>query len=162
MNLTLTIIRSGAAGLFMMASIAVTNAQQSSQPPVQSGDASVPTEMGRSLLFSPDEVVAVRNAIAALTGASTPDVNNVPVEAKHALPNIYLSALVDFGDDQWTVWANGYRISPQHPAPGFRIVSVKENKVEIVTEGEQPVRFELHPYQTWRAAQHDIVEGIFP
>jgi hypothetical protein len=164
-NSNQTLIRFVAAVLLLLIALGPTRAQQLPAP-TPSGDASSVSQSEPSLLFTANEVAAVRRAIAALKGVGTEEA----AQAKGALnaapkpkeSNIFLSALVDFGDGQWTVWANGYRISPGHQPPGFRVVAVKENTVEIVTEGEQPARFQLRPYQTWRAAHHDIVEGIVP
>ncbi len=160
------VIRLGGVALLLLNGIGTSEAQQPSPPPLSAPSQSDEAPPERSLLFGPDEVTAVRKAIAALTGASAPEggqVNSDVAEAaKLVAPNIFLSAVVDLGNGQWTVWANGYRINPGHQPPGFRVISVKENTVEIIAEGEQIARFRLHPYQTWRAAQHDIVEGIVP
>ena len=77
-------------------------------------------------------------------------------------PNVYVSAILDFQDGRWTVWANGYRITAQAQAPDFTVVRVKENAADIVVPGADGAKFRLYPYQTWVASHHDIVEGIFP
>jgi hypothetical protein len=144
------------AACLLLAGFGSVDAQQ---PPQTAEDSSANQ---RSLLFGPDEVAAVRRALAAQNSTAVPEASTVPEEMKATVSNIFVSGLVNSGDGQWTVWANGYRISSDHQPPSFRVVSVKENDVEIVTGGEQPVRFHLRPYQTWRAAQHDIVDGIVP
>lgn len=120
---------------------------------------------GRTLLFSADEAAAIRRALAGQVAAESPvqpEQGEASGTVRPTASNIFVSGLVDLGDGQWTVWANGYRISPEHQAPGFRVVSVRKDEVEIVVDGESPARFHLHPYQTWRVGQRDIVEGIVP
>ncbi len=84
------------------------------------------------------------------------------IQAKPRLPNVYVSAILDFGDGNWTVWANGLRVTPDHQSPLFRVSSVRNNAAEIVVPGEDGGRFVLQPYQTWRSRQKDVVEGIVP
>ncbi|WP_199175496.1 hypothetical protein [Telmatospirillum siberiense] len=130
---------------------------QQSPPPGEPGAG------GRTLLFSAEEAAAIRRALAGQSeGGASADMEKAVSAGKGGAANIFVSALVDLGNGQWTVWANGYRISPDHQPPGFRVISVKENDVEIVTLGDEPARFHLRPFQTWRAARHDIVEGIVP
>lgn len=122
-----------------------------------------PPSANRSLMFTPEEVAHITGAIA--------DVNRPRVEtrvddetgpAKPVLPNIYVSAVADYGAGQWTVWANGMRISPGRKAPGFQVVGVKDDRVEILVEADSPMRILLRPHQTWLAASNNVVEGIVP
>ncbi len=158
-------VRNSVVMLLLLAGFRSAEAQQPLSPsPVISSDHAAPMNSSeRSLLFGSDDVASVRRAIAVFTGAtvSGTDQGSDTAVVKVVQSNIFVSALVDFGG-HWTVWANGYRIEPGHQPPGFRVLSVKEDKVEIATDGEQPARFQLRPYQTWRAMQHDVVEGIVP
>ena len=130
-----------------------------------------------SLLFSDIDADSIQRAIAAFERMSNLPVAEIEQSQSQAqaeaspgvrgvrpsgVPNVYVSAVMDFGEGQWVVWANGYRISPEHQAPEFSVVSVKKNSVEVFVPGDQPARFHLHPYQTWRSRHHDIVEGILP
>lgn len=146
------------AMVFVMGGWGPLSAQQSpSHSSSESGDG------GRSLLFNAEEVASIRRALTNQSeGGPATETGKALIGERGGETNIFVSALVDLGNGQWTVWANGYRISPDHQAPGFRVVSVKQNDVEIVTQGSDPVRFHLRPFQTWRAARHDIVEGIVP
>ena len=118
---------------------------------------------GKSLLFSADEAAALSKAVAEYERAETPgqkaEENAAPPPAT---PNIFVTAIADYGDGQWTVWANGYKISPNRQPPDFTVVDVKADQVEIAVQGEQPTRFTLHSYQTWMSRSKDVVEGIFP
>jgi hypothetical protein len=125
-----------------------------------------PQQVEPSLMFTPDEVNAIRKALVpqpveeASQGGGGTDATAAKGKAKS--PNIYVSAILDLGEGQWTVWANGQRITQDRQLPQFRILSVKQNAVEIVLPVDPPTKFSLHPYQTWRVDHHDIVEGIFP
>jgi len=125
------------------------------------GAAAQAQEMPKSLLFSPAESESIARA---LTDFERMNVTGQSVEeaAPLTVPNIYVSAIVDFGDGQWTVWANGYRISPNHQTPQFTVTSVQNDSAEIQISGEKPEKILLRPYQTWMARSHSIVEGIVP
>lgn len=85
------------------------------------------------------------------------------VEAKRPrIPNIYVSAVLDFGAGDWTVWANGLRVTPDQQSPLFKVVAVHGNTVEISVTSDGGRRIALQPYQTWRSRQRDVVEGIVP
>ncbi len=138
--------------------------------PVQAADVQASpqpnqAEPAPSLMFTPAEVAAIRRALSHIP---LNPVSSVQAGAGSGPPavrtqsNIFVSGVGDSGDGQWTVWANGYRISPDHQAPDFTVVSVRDETVEIVVTGQQPAHFRLHPHQTWRAEHHDIIEGIFP
>ena len=115
-----------------------------------------------SLLFTPAEVAALRQAFADAAKPRTQLQAEAPTAAGPALPNIYVSAVAEFGSGQWTVWANGYRIVPGRQPPDFQVLSVRDDSVEIVFPGTPPSRFVLHPHQTWLGRSDSIVEGIFP
>ena len=123
-----------------------------------------------SLMFSADEINKVKAAIAYRERLIAEGGGGVAVEgeagaaetvvARH--PNIYVSAVLDLGGGRWTVWANGMRITPDSQSPLFSVVGVKDNAVDIFVPGDDGGRFRLHPYETWRARQRDVVPGIAP
>jgi hypothetical protein len=123
-------------------------------------------------MFWPEDVDAINKAIqdhehppaADLAAqARTDAAKSVADEAaRPRKPNVYVSAVLDFGGGNWTVWANGLRITPDKQSPLFRVVSVHGDAVEIVVPGEGGGRFRLQPYQTWRSRQKDVIEGIEP
>ena len=122
-----------------------------------------------SLIFTDSEMSAVEKALAAydkisgVSGANESETSGAPDEIPATnQPNVTVSAVMDLGDGNWTVWANGYRIRPGHQAPGFTVVGVKNDMVDIVVPGEQEARLRLKPNQTWRARHHDVVEGLAP
>jgi len=130
---------------------------------LRAGAAEVAVPPSKSLLFSPEDAAAIAKAIAdyerlETTGQKSEDTNVPPP----SVPNIYVTGIADYGDGLWTVWANGYRISPNRQPPGFKVVGVTADRAEISVAGEQPVLLKLRVAQTWRARSKDIVEGIFP
>jgi len=117
---------------------------------------------GSSILFNDTEEIALKKAILdfermKVTGSSVEE-----AVAVADVPNVYVSALANYGEGQWTVWANGYRVTPGHQPAGFTVLSVSDDQAEIAVGGGKPAHFMLHPYQTWRARTRDVVEGILP
>jgi len=124
-----------------------------------------------SLMFNPQEVQAVEKAYAdhlhpaalAAAQAKAEAARQAQIEAeKPRVPNIYVSAILDLGGGQWTVWANGIRITPDHQPPLFHVVAVNGNTVEIVSEAEASTHIRLQPNQTWISRDGSVVEGIVP
>ena len=147
-------------------------APASAQAAVNAGSPKAPLV---SIMFTPDEVAAIGKAIdarlhppaaevAARANKSAAAVAMVAAEAEAArphVPNIYVSAVVDFGGGDWTVWANGLKFTPDRQSPLFQIKSVSGNSVDIAVPSES-VRVRLQPNQTWRSRENDVVEGIVP
>jgi hypothetical protein len=122
-----------------------------------------PAQAKRSLMFTAQEMAKIVGAINDVNKPHSAQAPIVPGQpAKPALPNIYVSAVADYGSGRWTVWANGQRIAPGRKAPGFRVVAVRDDRVEILVDGDPPERVVLRPHQTWLSASDDIVEGIIP
>ena len=114
-----------------------------------------------SLLFSTGEVAEIQRALSEVGKTVTP----VQAEADAAapIPNVYVSAVAQYGRGRWTVWANGYRIAPGRQAPEFTVLAVlDDDRVVISVPGDRPARFTLQPHQTWLAASDSVVEGIVP
>jgi len=150
-------VRAAGPLLFMLLASMAPVRLPAAEPP-QGG---VPSS--KSFMFNSQEAGELAKALADFermksTGNAVEETAAPPPD----VPNIYVSALAYYGEGQWTVWANGYRIVPGKQAPNFSVVSVNEDRAEIAVGGTKPARFMLHPYQTWRARYNDIVEGIVP
>jgi hypothetical protein len=123
-------------------------------------------------MFTPSEIENINKAIAdhihppaemIAAEAKAQAEQQAQIEAaKPRVPNIYVSAVLDFGGGQWTVWANGLRVTPTRQPPMFKVVSVSGNTVEIVPRAQPSTHIRLQPYQTWRSREGDVVEGIVP
>jgi len=133
----------------------------------QTGPGAAPAHSAekRTLMYTAEELAQITAAIneanrpktMAVVQAATTEDNAPP-----PIPNIYVSAVADFGDGHWTVWANGYRIGPGRQAPGFQVVAVQDDQVDIVVQADPPAHIVLRPHQTWMAQSNGVVEGIFP
>ena len=118
--------------------------------------------MRASLLFTPAEIAALTKALSDVGRPQLVLSGSAAESGKPVIPNVYLSAVAEFSPGHWTVWANGYRIVPGHEAPGFKIVAVQDDRVEIAVDSDPPAHFSLQPHQTWLARSNSVVEGIFP
>jgi hypothetical protein len=127
-------------------------------------DAAPPHTRRTSLLFDTAEAESMQKALSEVGKPRAPVAPDPADQADTApaIPNVYLSAVAQFGPGQWTVWVNGYRIVPGRQAPGFQVLSVRDDQVEIAVTGDPPARFVLRPNQTWLAQSDAIVEGIVP
>lgn len=122
-----------------------------------------PAQAKRSLMFTAQEMARIAGAISDVNKPrAAVQVLEPGKPARPVLPNIYVSAVADYGSGHWTVWANGLRIAPGHKAPGFQIVAVRDDRVEILVEGDPQERIVLRPHQTWLSESNDIVEGLIP
>ncbi len=140
--------------------------------PVPDANAPTPPKPPFSVLFAPDEFQAINQAFADHDHPSAAQLASqrqaaaivaATVEAQQPrIPNIYVSAVLDFGGGDWTVWANGLRITPDQQSPLFKVVAVRGNTVDISVTSDGGTRIALQPYQTWRSRQRDVVEGIAP
>ena len=121
----------------------------------------------RTAMFTSAEVAQILSAISDASkphsNLATSAVSGDTIEPiKPIIPNIYLSAVADYGAGHWTVWANGQRIMPGRQTPGFQIVAVRDDRVDILVEGDTPAHITLRPHQTWLSVSKDVVEGIIP
>lgn len=143
---------------------AATPAAAPASPPA------APSSPPFSVMFTPEEIKAIDQAffdrdhpLSAQASAQTQATVTAAAEAlRPRIPNIYVSAVLDFGGGEWTVWANGLRVTPDQQSPLFKVVSVRGNTVDISVTSDGGTRISLQPYQTWRSRQRDVVEGIFP
>lgn len=141
-------------------------ADQSS--PSATASAPIPPKPPVTVMFTPDEAKAIEQAFMDHDHPSAEQLaaqalSAAVVEAKRPrIPNIYVSAVLDFGGGDWTVWANGLRVTPDQQSPLFKVVAVHGNIVEISVTSDGGTRIALQPYQTWRSRQRDVVEGIVP
>ena len=115
-----------------------------------------------SLLFTAGEVAALQKALSDATRPASQLKTENSAASAPSIPNVYVSAVAQFGPNQWTVWANGYRIVPGRQPQEFQVLSVRDDNVEIAVPGDRPARFVLKPHQTWLGQSDSIVEGIVP
>lgn len=120
-------------------------------------------QLPASLFFTPLEIDIIRNATQGVVSVLPPEpdekgegVEGVPVIPERRL--IRLSGLVYQNPQKWTVWINGYRVTPDNLLPEIQGIRVEEKKVYLLWTDErknQIISITLHPHQTY-----DIDSGI--
>jgi hypothetical protein len=111
-----------------------------------------------TLMFTTDEVNEIQSRVAAGNQAggrgegSAEGIENA---------TLYLSTILYFDPQNWTIWINGSPIGPRQDFQEFEVTAIDANSVELVVplsaQGMRPVR--LSPNQTFVAKTGDIVEG---
>lgn len=122
-----------------------------------------------SLMFLPAERDELLKALARrpvrgdVARLSVGPVLLSPKEAEppRLLRNLYLSAILYSGAQDWAVWLNGLKMRPGDTAEDFEIKSVTPDHVDVEVpmgrDGRKP--FRLFPYQTLIAEKGTVVEG---
>jgi hypothetical protein len=113
-----------------------------------------------SVFFTPDEMAKI----------ATPQVPKAPDLVP--LTDIHLGAVFYYGPNDWTVWINGEKWTPQIRRPELSIIDLRplqnsprqEKGLELLVQLPRPSPtgaqvIALKPYQTWQAATGKIVEG---
>jgi hypothetical protein len=110
-----------------------------------------------TLMFDIDEYNEIQGRLAS-AGESDSQRNGASSIEKASL---YLSTILYYGPDEWTIWVNGVPVGPDQDFQSFSVTSVGPNFVELLVplsaQGMQPVR--LSPNQTFIAASGTVVEG---
>lgn len=113
-----------------------------------------------SLFFSPAEVEAI-NGLLTARQASLSATGEVPVPPP-VPPDIHMGALIYLHPNDWVIWLNGVRRTPQNRGGEFEIAVVTPERAELVWRGDSkagPLRIRLRPYQTFVGTTGEILEG---
>lgn len=116
--------------------------------PLQAQDAAA------SLFYSPQEIWQIETALRREQPA-------LLTQAKHVL---HCGSLVYVGPDQWTVWLQGEKWTPQTDRPNLHILSVTPDSVRlsILMRGEkEPREVTLRPNQSLNLLTGAVMEGIY-
>lgn len=74
---------------------------------------------------------------------------------------LYLSTIVYYSPDEWTVWINGQPIGPKQDFQTFQITAISPRHVELLVplsaQGMRPVK--LEPNQSFIADSGVVIEG---
>jgi hypothetical protein len=111
-----------------------------------------------TLMFTIDELNEIQSRAAAIGRKKEDDSsNNGAIESA----TLYLSTIVYYGPQDWTVWVNGIPIRPGQEFQAFQITDIQPDHVELMVplsaQGMRPVR--LSPNQTFIAKTGTVVEG---
>jgi hypothetical protein len=127
--------------------------------PAKPAPAVSPTQVPDTLMFSVDELNDVQSRAASVTR----DKDDKKKENSNAIENakLYLSTILYYGPNDWTIWVNGIAIGPKQEFQSFQITDIKPNYVELTVPlsalGMRPVK--LSPNQTFIVASGTVVEG---
>ncbi len=116
-----------------------------------------------TLLLSLEEMVNIEAAIADGPLARTPrDQEDDPARFR-LRDNLYVSAIVYAGPQDWTVWINGRPLSPGTPSGIFEVLEVGPTHVRVaVPWGEGGTRtVMLRSHQTFVPRRGDVLEGRY-
>ncbi len=110
-----------------------------------------------TVMFSIDEINDVRSRASSNTDNDAGTGNRDAIESA----TLYLSTILFYGPNDWTIWVNGAPITPRQDFSSFQVTSIGPDFVELLVplsaRGMSPVR--LSPNQTFVARSGAIVEG---
>ncbi len=160
--MTPRVILIAAALLFVVGGAASAQAPGPTPPEGSSaakGASAIPrAELPDTLMFSIDEVNEIQSRVAA--GSQKAGGGEGSAEGIENA-TLYLSTILYFGPENWTIWINGRPIGPRQDFQEFKVTAIDAMSVELVVplsaQGMRPVR--LSPNQTFVAKTGDIIEG---
>lgn len=141
--------------VLLNATVATAQAPQTAE---QEKKPDVPAAFTRSLLFSPIEVTMLERAIAGtVTGEKMLEVGKTAVDIPQRR-TIVLSGIVFRSQQDWTIWLNGHKVTPEKLLPEIVDIHVENGKVDlrwfdIGINGI--ISLTLRPHQTY-----DVVTGV--
>lgn len=155
-----------AAGLFgLMPGSVLVEAALAQEAEAEAETEAMPEEQGNlfgastvpdTLMFTIDELNDIQSRIAG--GDVTEEV--LKTEAIEQA-NLFLSSILYFGPEAWTIWINGIPIGPNVEVDSFEVVDIDSSQVEMIiplsAAGMRPVR--LEPNQTFISQTGVILEG---
>jgi len=98
---------------------------------------------------------------AAVAAQSTTTTVAAPVV--YGPPILYLTAIVYFNPQAWSIWLNGVRVTPDHQLPMVDVISVTREADELKlhrVNNQAPVMLQLRPNQTFIAVTGMTYEGM--
>jgi hypothetical protein len=109
-------------------------------------------------MFSIDELTEIRNRMIE-GGAANQERGGESDAIENA--TLYLSTILYFSPDAWTIWINGVAIGPKQDLKSFEVTEITPNYVDLLVplsaQGMRPVR--LSPNQTFVTKSGAVVEG---
>lgn len=112
--------------------------------------AAVDGQPPQSLFFTADESAAIARLV-----------DNMKPEHQDA-SGIHLGAVMYYGPEDWTLWLQGTKWTPESSKPDLHIISVAPNEVHLSwlrSAKALPQDITLRPYQTFQISSGKIVEG---
>lgn len=136
-------------------------------PQVQDAGATAPPldleTLPATLLLGVEEMVNIETAIASGPLARMGSADETDPTRFRLRHNLYVSAILYVGPDDWTVWVNGQAIGPEAPPGLFEVIEVGPAFVRLaVPWGEGGTRdVLLRTHQTFVPRRGDVLEGRY-
>lgn len=113
-----------------------------------------------TLMFSIDELTEIRNRMVAGSSANAQR-NGAGGRDPIEDATLYLSTILYYSPEEWTIWINGVPISPKQELRSFEVTEISPDHVDLLVplsaQGMRPVR--LSPNQTFVTKSGAVVEG---
>ncbi len=109
-----------------------------------------------SLFFTEDETSSILENLHE---------SNTLERAFENFGKLYLSAIVYFDEDHWSLWVNNLILRPDTPQDieSFHLEAVTPKSVKFSwrpSDGSPSKTFTLHPHQTYIAKNEMIIDGV--
>jgi hypothetical protein len=149
--------------LAMVAGPALAAAPSPAKPAVAgegAGQQIFDSQAPETLMFNIDELTEIRNRMVEGSSASA-DRNGGQGRDPIEDATLYLSTILYYGPEEWTIWINGVPIGPKQELKSFEVTEISPDHVELLVplsaQGMRPVR--LSPNQTFVTKSGAVVEG---
>lgn len=133
----------------------IVQAQDQSAETATESDSASFRSVPDTLMFSIDDLNEIQSRIAGSGAGDAGDTSAIEAAS------LYLSTILYYGPDDWTIWINGLPISPGQDFQSFSITDIGASHVELLVplsaQGMRPVR--LAPNQSFVASSGMVVEG---
>ncbi len=107
-----------------------------------------------SFMLTPEE----QDALQQVLGLKKSEVLSQDSEALKRV-NLFLSAIMFFNPDRWTLWINDQTVSSKNSFPGLLIKDVSADEIIISTEDSPKHLISLKPNQSYIVHEGRVVEG---
>ncbi len=105
-------------------------------------------------MLNPEEQEALQQAL----GLKKPETFlQDPETLKHV--NLFLSAIMFFHPDKWTLWINDQIVGPKNSFPGLSVKDVSADEIIFTTEDSPHHLVSLKPNQSYVVHESRVVEG---
>lgn len=129
-------------------------------PGIGDGQQVFDAQAPETLMFTIDELSEIRNRMVegrSASGDRSGSRGRDPIEDA----TLYLSTILYYGPDEWTIWINGVPIGPKQELKSFEVTEISPGHVDLLVplsaQGMRPVR--LSPNQTFVTKSGAVIEG---
>ena len=112
-----------------------------------------------SLMLTRAEQTALEKALGIERRTGSPRDYDPERDIIRFSQTFFLSAILYFAPDKWTLWLNDQVISNRDPTEGMILKSVLPDRIICQTTGEENIEFSLKPNQSFIVDEKRVVEG---